>query len=441
MSSVQHVKSPFEQLCENLNSVEFKIDWDIAEYNLLCTSKLPGSQALNIDEALSRIDEMAYRVDAEIRRNYHRFRANPSEADHSQAKYCVLMMVTVLQQDFGVSYNPERIRNPDFRNSGDLFIHGMLGGAGGTCASMPVLYTAVARRLGWPMKLVHTQAHLFCRWDDPDGKHPFGKERFNLEATGQGANFFPDEYYETWPIPISHDLVERFGYLKSLTPAEEIADFLVMRGHCLEDNGRLAEACDAYRLACRLAPKDVINPAFFENANRMRQRMIERRILLDYFGPDVPLPFGYFPHHVLQMMAAEMGRTKLEYDNRMNQAHHERFHPMTPRTLGRPPVKHFPVPQTLHNPPIPVGFGLPPGLVGIIPGIPSPITNPGFMFTGDGQTFPAELLQVLDPHRLAARRQQAIAIRESMPKGRIIQQPNRIHLLPPNAPHLQKSEN
>ncbi len=50
---------------------------DIAESNLLCASELPGSNSLDIDAALVRIDEMAHQVDAEIRRNYHRFVNGP----------------------------------------------------------------------------------------------------------------------------------------------------------------------------------------------------------------------------------------------------------------------------------------------------------------------------------------------------------------------------
>jgi len=297
MTSLQHIKSPLEELFERLDSAEFRLEGDIAEYNLLCATGLPGSQSLIIDEAVSRIDEMAHHVDAEIRRNYHRFLANPSQADNSQAKYCVLMMVTVLQQDFGVRYNPERVRSPDFRDSGDLFIHGMLSGSGGTCASMPVLYTAVGRRLGWPIKLVHAFAHVFCRWDDPDGTHPFGSERFNIEASGQGANFPADDYYHDWPVPVPAEMIERLGYLKSLTPAEELADFLVLRGHCLEDNRWLGKACEAYRWSCRLAPSSPLNRAFWEHAELLRDRVLEQQTLLDYFGADVTLPFGYFPRH------------------------------------------------------------------------------------------------------------------------------------------------
>ena len=181
-------------------------------------------------------------------------------------------MVTVLQQDFHVRYNPERIQGPDFRDSRDLFLHGLLGSSfnsqpstlnlpHGTCVSMPVLYVAVGRRLGYPLKLVTTKAHLFARWESPDGK-----ERFNIEATSQGLNCFPDEYYRTWPVPLTEGEVRSGQYLKSLTPAEELAVFLSARGHCLEAAGRLPEAQLAHAHAHALAPASPVYLAFLAGA-------------------------------------------------------------------------------------------------------------------------------------------------------------------------------
>jgi|GEM_PF-1573240 len=444
-----------EELLAFLNSTnELDVDGDIAEFNLQCAVGLPSSQSLDVDAALVRIDEMAQHVGAEIHRNYHRFLANPSEADNSQAKYCVLMMVTVLQQDFGVRYNPERIRNPDFRDAGDLFIHGMLSGNGGTCASMPVLYTAVGRRLGWPIKMAHARAHVFCRWDDPEGRYHFGKERFNLEATGQGANFPTDDYYRTWPEPLSDEMVERLGYLKSLSLEEELADFLVMRGHCLEDNRWIGKACDAYRGACQLTPNNVVNRAFWEHAESVRDRIIERQTLLDYFGPDVPLPFGYFPRHVLRQMAAGMAMADCEYSNRMNaleqirrdaqfQSQIQMARP-NPQGAGHrwPGVSAYPTP--ISPPPQnsigQIGFGLygfpnSPGFDGVpeasmIPpfvgiGSPfSPATNP------DAGSMSARLLQSVAPRRLMQRRREAVAMCRSLPAGAVIKQPGRLLLAP-----------
>ena len=376
MTMLQNEPKALEDLLVTFTDTESSaLSVDIARCNLICASEFPGVQPLDIDFYLARIDEMAQRVDAEIKRNYHHFIGNPAQTDNSQAKYCVMMMVTVLQLDYGVRYNPERIHNPDFRDERDLFIHGILNGNGGTCASMPVLYVAVGRRLGWPMKMVHARAHLFCRWDDPEGRHHFGKERFNLEATGQGASFPSDDYYRTWPEPLSEEMIERLGYLKSLPPEAELADFLVLRGHCLEDNGWTGRACEVYRAACELAPNDLINRAFWEHAESVRQHYIERQTLLDYFGPDVPLPFGYFPRHALQQMAAEMSWAECEYSNRMNELRRQqekaKFAALIRRAMpnargvgdrhqmpGMPTFPPAPFPST-QNPMAQMGIGMP----------------------------------------------------------------------------------
>jgi len=123
---------------------------------------------------------------------------------------------------------------------------------GGTCVSMPVLYAAVARRLGYPVRLVLTKKHVFCRWDTPN-------ERFNIEATGQGLSCFDDEYYKTFPSPWTETEKKAACYLASLTPSQELACFLASRGHCLLDTGRTQEAHDAYLAAYHLMPQ---NPSY-----------------------------------------------------------------------------------------------------------------------------------------------------------------------------------
>ncbi len=146
--------------------------------------------------------------------------------------------------------------DPDFRDSRDLFIHGIIDGPGGTCASMPVLYVAVGRRLGYPLKLVETRGHLFIRWDDPSGC-VFGlPEVFNIDGAGYGMASHPDDFYRTWPDPWTKADIEGGWYLKSLSREEELAAFLVTRGECLFDNGRLDEAIQAWTWASGLVPHD-----------------------------------------------------------------------------------------------------------------------------------------------------------------------------------------
>jgi len=166
---------------------------------------------------------------------------------------------------------------------------------GGTCCSMPVLYAAVARRLRYPVKLVHANAHLFCRWD--------GKEtRFNIEGTGKGLSFFPDEYYHKWPLPITDDQVQRGEYLASLTPAQELAGFFACRAWCLEDHGRVDEALKAYEVACRLHP-EYRGYAAFRNALLRKQNpllvmdgpLMMRRTPNWLGTPPIPNPLNRLP--------------------------------------------------------------------------------------------------------------------------------------------------
>ena len=138
-----------------------------------------------------------------------------------------------------------------FRDSRDIFIHGLLSDKRtGSCSSMPVLVTAVGRRLGYPMKLVCSKAHLFCRWDNADGK-----DRVNVETQGEGFSSHPDEYYTKWPYLITDKEIKDGFYLKSLTPAEELAIFLELRGSCLLENGRYEEAIFACERALQLMPQ------------------------------------------------------------------------------------------------------------------------------------------------------------------------------------------
>ena len=75
-----------------------------------------------------------------------------------------------------------KVHRPGLQGFARLFIHGIIDGPGGTCASMPVLYVAVGRRLGYPLKLVEARGHLLLRWDDPLGQRLGTPDVFNVEG-------------------------------------------------------------------------------------------------------------------------------------------------------------------------------------------------------------------------------------------------------------------
>ncbi len=244
-------------------------DVDIAEMNLLCATGLPGAENLNIDHALATLDQWAVRVKTETDRHLYRV-ADPRYAEHyrhSEAFLRAEMLLQVLQGDLGVKYDMTAAHNFAFNDSRVAFIHGMIPAPGqttadtpgGTCASMPVMYVAVGRRLGYPLKLVITKGHVFARWDGKDHPNPAWRERFNIEGSGDGFSSFEDDYYKTWPFKVADHEVRVGRYLISLTPTEEFAEFLAARGHCGRDNGKLAFAARCFENAYRY---DTTRPSY-----------------------------------------------------------------------------------------------------------------------------------------------------------------------------------
>lgn len=74
--------------------------------NLLCTERLPGTEHLDIDHLLDRIDTWAARVRIETARHAGQFHMNPGDYENSEPYFRMLTLVTVLHLDCGVRYNP-----------------------------------------------------------------------------------------------------------------------------------------------------------------------------------------------------------------------------------------------------------------------------------------------------------------------------------------------
>jgi Transglutaminase-like superfamily len=226
---------------------------DIAAMNLACAEGLPGAENLDHAGLLDRLDYFARRVRQESAANYWRFRKRRYDYQNSEGYFLALALVTVLQQSCGVRYNPLKIDEDAVFDTADTFIFGILRDMGGTCATMPVVYVAVGRRLGYPMSLVAAfggkATHLFARWDD-------GKVRFNIEATGEGMRCPTDAYYRTGRYSTTSE-IERDGlFLQSKASQQELATFLNGRMCCLRSAGRHRAAVDAAAWSSALDPEN-----------------------------------------------------------------------------------------------------------------------------------------------------------------------------------------
>ncbi len=133
---------------------------DIAFVNLLCAQGLPGCETVNMTNALAVLDQWAAKVKSETERHQYRWERNPAEFEHSKGFFKMLMLAVVLAEDFKVHYRTDRQVSPSaaamgdgfFGDARDVFLPGLLSEQRhGTCSSIPVLYVAVGRRLGYQM--------------------------------------------------------------------------------------------------------------------------------------------------------------------------------------------------------------------------------------------------------------------------------------------------
>lgn len=160
---------------------------------------------------------------------------------------------TFLYQIEGFSYD----RSPAAENKVEnRFLHGILDTKKGSCANMPVLYLAVAQRLGYPIYPVAVPDHLFLRYVDPQLK------KQNIEATS-GGGYSPDEYYIK-EFNINRVALNRGAYLRTMTKRQFLSDLLA---EIAVHHGMRGETDKAIRY---LEKATTINPTFPDHYELLR---------------------------------------------------------------------------------------------------------------------------------------------------------------------------
>lgn len=215
---------------------------DIALLNLVCAPSLKGSEKLNIQRCLARLDHLAAHVKSATDRTLYRFPQDPTYG-HCEPMWRMALLVTCVKLDYGAGYDPlvkaelERDGRAPFVDSRNVFIHGLLDDnhqrRWGSCSSIPVFVAAVARRLGYPVHLAVNRRHVYARWDDGSGF------AFNIEASNPaGMVVHSDEYYRDEQYgPMTESEAQSGFYGRSLSPAETFALFMKNRVWCLHDMG------------------------------------------------------------------------------------------------------------------------------------------------------------------------------------------------------------
>lgn len=227
---------------------------DIAAVNLACAAGLAGSEKIDVARCLETLDQWADKVRKYTDRQFPQFRRRPWECEGSEEYFRAICMITVLQRDLGVRYNPAKIPDDATFDLADTHIHGAIYGAGGTCASLPIVYVAIGRRLGYPLKIVEAYGgaaanHFFVRWDDGAGK------RLNIEAAAPGLSCMSDDYYRQGRYATTPEIERAGAFLTSMSPRMELASFMVERGFRWREVRNYREWIDAWAWAHCLWPE------------------------------------------------------------------------------------------------------------------------------------------------------------------------------------------
>lgn len=243
---------------------------DLARIDLLCAEGLPSSTNLDIEQCLKTLDEWASKVKIETERNYHRFVEHPEKFKNSLGRYRMAVMAAVLCQDLRVHYDPQRekelFENNYFTNresygkaeqqffsdASDFFLQGLVSDKRhGTCASLPYLYVAIGRRLGYPVSIAGAYTHSYVYYDEGDGKH------FNVEATEDRGFVTPsdDEYRNPpWGAPPEPDYYKTHDLLQPLSNKESMGHLLGSRAAVFRSAGQHDEEAKTWEIAARYFP-------------------------------------------------------------------------------------------------------------------------------------------------------------------------------------------
>jgi hypothetical protein len=131
---------------------------DIAVVNLCCAKGLPGAENLDVPACLRTLDAWTEGVRRFVRDSIGDYQRSPDEYGRQRGFFKFLSMASLLKHPRGgveLRYQPTAAGNTRMLDSRDDLIHGLLTRRLGTCASFPVLFVAIGRRLGWPITSRH----------------------------------------------------------------------------------------------------------------------------------------------------------------------------------------------------------------------------------------------------------------------------------------------
>jgi len=161
------------------------------------------------------------------------------------------------------------------------YLNGLIATKKGNCVTIPMLYLALADRLGWPIYPVRAPQHFFCRYIiDPDSN-----KYYDIETTSKGMIL--DDWLYVDEMKITKDGLKNGCYLRTLTKKEYLASMVynhvqfywTEEGIDLKNSFRCLNLAIAYdSLNCE-AYWHLGNTYFFQARNYERLMLMEKNSL------------------------------------------------------------------------------------------------------------------------------------------------------------------
>ncbi|HUT60288.1 MAG TPA: transglutaminase family protein [Phycisphaerae bacterium] len=222
--------------------------------NLAVAREIPGCENLDYQYYKQVVDKWADDVRNHLTIAEANFRKAP-QLWRNDINFCRLgALATYLTRRVGVRYakkysqEQKAGKNSKYKEPGAVLVHGLIDDLHGTCANMPVLYVAIARRLGWPVSLACVGPHFVCRYDD-------GKVHHNIETTYTGSGFVEEtdqEYMKDVKLP--QKAATTGSDFRSLSGREMLGVFIGLRARYYWDTEQFDAAERDYCLARALFP-------------------------------------------------------------------------------------------------------------------------------------------------------------------------------------------
>lgn len=124
------------------------------------------------------------------------------------------------------------------------FINGYLDSKTGSCITMPMLYAILGQRLNYPIYIVDSPKHFFCRYVDEDFKEN------NIESTVNGGFTDDSEYIES--AGINAKSIKNGVYMRTLTNKEYLSRLICINARYYFEYGEIDKAIEYLELAIKL---------------------------------------------------------------------------------------------------------------------------------------------------------------------------------------------